>query len=377
MRVLLVTKIDKLSEKLSALNPELDYCAIVTNDVESAKKILESLNLRQEILHPFKELKKCLKTLDYDYAVCLQNIFYGKEAGLFLKCDLANEKILDFAVLHTDGNFQTKKHLEYYREHAQDIEMFTTGTSTAQTSVDIRKFKHQAVNFAASSQDLYYSFQIAKSIVACGKEYGKLRYALIGLTPYSFHYDLSKTKALSWKGRMLPYFIVFGDLHHFPVSADVYRQFFREDWLTKDVSQENVNINGLKSRKVISENVILNGKTNHWIGKYYPETREENIKLLDDYLTLCEENHIRPVMFLSPVSEKYMANFNPRLIEEFYLLVAQAVQKHKRAVFVDGWKLNLTAYADFYDHAHMNVHGAAKFSSHMNQVIEKLEAQEI
>ena len=41
MRVLLVTWTDQLFEKLSILNPELEYCAIVTDEVEPAKKILE------------------------------------------------------------------------------------------------------------------------------------------------------------------------------------------------------------------------------------------------------------------------------------------------------------------------------------------------
>ena len=38
MRVLLVTWTDQLLEKLSALNPKLEYCAIVVDEVEPAKK---------------------------------------------------------------------------------------------------------------------------------------------------------------------------------------------------------------------------------------------------------------------------------------------------------------------------------------------------
>ncbi|MBO4779899.1 MAG: hypothetical protein J5497_04600, partial [Selenomonadaceae bacterium] len=107
----------------------------------------------------------------------------------------------------------------------------------------------------------------------------------------------------------------------------------------------------------------------------YPETRDENIKILDDYLTLCEENNICPVMFRVPTTEKYMKNYNTQLNEEFLALVEQALIKHLSARFFDGWKLQDFTYDDFYDHSHLNFRGAAKFSSYFNDFIEKLEAK--
>lgn len=375
MRVLLVTWIDKLAEKLAVFNPELDYCAIVVDDVESAKKISEQIGLPEELFHSMDDLKKCIETFDYDYVLCVQDKFYDVKVNMLQKYDLPKEKVLSFAALPTVSNFQTKRRLTYFSEHSQEFEIFATGTSTAETSIDIREFKRKAVNFATSSQDLYYNLQIAKSAVSSGNGHGKLRYALIGLAPYSFHFDLSKTGRLLLQSRLLPYFIAFKDLHNFPVPADVYKNFFREEWLTKEFTTGKINLNGVKSQRIMEQKVVRSGKTNTWAGKYYPETRDENVKILDEYLTLCEENNIRPVMFRAPVTEKYMANFNPRLLEEFLALVEQARQKHPGAVFVDGWTLNLVTYADFYDHGHMNVHGAAKFSAYLNDFIEQLETQ--
>lgn len=203
----------------------------------------------------------------------------------------------------------------------------------------------------------------------------RIRYALIGLAPYSFHFDLSKTIRLLLKSRLLPYLIAFNDLHNFPIPIDVYKKFLRKEWLATKAPIAKVNLNGVKSQKVIEQKVILNGKTNTWAGKYYPETRDENIKILDDYLTLCEENNIRPIMFRAIVSEKYMANFNKQLLEEFDSLVEQACQKHSSAHFVDGWKWQDFTYSDFYDHGHLNAQGAAKFSAYLNEFIEQLEKQ--
>lgn len=177
------------------------------------------------------------------------------------------------------------------------------------------------------------------------------------------------------KNRILPHFIAFNDLHNFPVPVDVYKKFLREEWLTKKYPIEKVNLNGVKSQKIISQEEIADGKTKTWEGKSYPETRDENVKILDSYLTLCEENNVRPIMFRVNTSEKYMANFNKQLLDEFNILIEQACRKHPSAFFIDGWKWRGITYNDFYNHAHLNVHGAAKFSAYLNDFIEKLETQ--
>ena len=125
----------------------------------------------------------------------------------------------------------------------------------------------------------------------------------------------------------------------------------------------------------VMDQKAIEAKSNTWAKKFYPETRDENIKILDDYLTLCEENNIRPIMFRASVTEKFMANFDKRILDEFPVLVEQACQKHPSARFFDGWKLEDFTYADFRDHEHVNIHGAAKFSAHLNDFIESLESK--
>ena len=112
-----------------------------------------------------------------------------------------------------------------------------------------------------------------------------------------------------------------------------------------------------------------------WSEKNYPETREENIKILDDYLTLCEENGIRPIMLLIPMSEGYKKYFSRQKLDEFHYLIRQAYQKHRAAFFVNGWNLQGFDDTDFFDAVHMNIKGAAKFSAFLNDTIEKLASQ--
>ncbi|MBQ6297156.1 MAG: hypothetical protein IJK81_05630 [Selenomonadaceae bacterium] len=172
----------------------------------------------------------------------------------------------------------------------------------------------------------------------------------------------------------MPYVIAFNDLHNFPVPVEIYKKFLREEWLTKKPSIQNVNINGYKIQRIIAQETIKNGVPNTW-WSYRPKTREENVKILDDYLTLCEENNIRPIMFCVRTSDKYMKNFNKQLLAEFYNLIEQACQKHPSASFVDGWKWNGVTYDDFYDFEHLNINGAKKFSTYLNEFIEQLDKQ--
>ena len=371
MKILFVTLTDKLAEKFAALNPEINYCAIIVDQVEPAKKILSNIGLSQVPLYPMGELKKLLETLKYDYVLLVQEQAYGLEIIWRLqKYGLPTEKLISFAELLGTNNWQTERLLRYCREHSREIEIFATGTSYTQTAIDIKKFKRKAINFGTSSQDLYYSFKIAKTAILYGKNI--VRYALIGLAPYCFHFDLSKTYV--FKNRVLPYLVAFDDVHNFPVPFDVYKSLLREEWLNQKPSIEEVNLNGSKSQKVMDEKSIAsNNGIESWLVKFYPLTRDENIKILDDYLTLCEENNIRPVMFMAPLTEKYMANFNKQLFEEFRALVAQACKKHSSTIFIDGLECKGITYADFYDHQHVNIHGAAKFSAYLNEFIEQFE----
>ena len=166
MNVLLVTSAKNLAGKFAALNPELEYAAIVVDDVEAAKKTLAQVGLSKFFVCPMTELIKCVEYLWYDYILCVQDHFYDSQINKLN--GLPKEKIIAFATLPNEGNWETERHLRYYREHVQDFEMFATGISHTEAGIDVNYLKYKAFNFATSSQDLYYSFQIAKHVVLYG-----------------------------------------------------------------------------------------------------------------------------------------------------------------------------------------------------------------
>ena len=160
---------DQLLQKLSILNPQLEYCAIVVDEVEPAKKILESVNLPKSLLRPMYELKDCVNDLYYDYVLCVDmGAAKAKDLINILKgYGVTQNKIVVFSVLG-HGNFLVERNLRYFKEHAAEFDMFATGLSYVEVGLDITRFKRKLFNFGRSSQDLYYNFKVAKRAVAYG-----------------------------------------------------------------------------------------------------------------------------------------------------------------------------------------------------------------
>lgn len=398
MRILLVTYTKNLVKRLANLSSNLEYCGIVVDEVEPAKKALEKIGLSRDLLYPMSNLSNCLERIHYEYILCADMGWENKLLQSVRACGVSKNKTVGINFFRNE--FLTERALRYFNEHCTEFDMFATGISYAETGLNVNCFKRKLFNFARSSQDLYYNFLTAKFAISCGGEHSKIRYALIGLAPYEFHYDLSQSMNLQFL--MLDYLVAFNDLHNFFVPIDTYRKFFREEYLLNKLSLNDFDVNDpflvkkkyhaySVSSKIAAENKKNVSKTpnknvakeapvradGHGGKKDFPETCLNNIKILDDYLTLCEENSIRPIMFLAPMPSTYMQNYSVNQIEELRYIVEQACQEHLSARFIDGWELDFINDSDFYDKGHMNLQGATKFSTYINDFIEALETKSI
>ena len=382
MRILLVTLTDILPHALTqVLNPANDYCAIVLDDEETAKKILANVPPLRDKVRPFYELKECVEKFYYDVALCIcDGRFTWKIHRQLIKYGLPRTK---FFHIHVGTlNFNVEKTLRYYKEHAADFEMFATGISYTSVALDANNFKYKLFNFALSSQDLYYDYQVAKFVFSTvhggGYEKSLVKYALIGLAPYSFQYDLSKAYANIFQ--LLKYYVAFNDVHNFWMPKEDLPKIINPKYLAIRLPSQVAdvkNVYGERSSTVVTMDwekhvTARENKIDDWKGRHYPDTVKENVKILDDYLTLCENNNVRPIMFLPTMTQGYIKYFERNTLDEFYYFVNQAQRKHHAAVFFDGWKLNFPD-RDFYDASHLNLNGAAKFSAILNNVIEQLE----
>ena len=183
MRIFLVTWSEQLLEKLSTLNSELEYCAIVVDEVEPAKKILERVGLPKSLIYPLYDLKECVKDFYYDYVLCVENSWGRDFLKIVLEYNVPKNKIIGLNFFCND-NFLIERSLKYFEKHAAAFEMFATGLSYTEIGLDVTRFKKKLFNFARSSQDLYYNFQVAKRAVAYGGGIVNFVMRLLVLLPF-------------------------------------------------------------------------------------------------------------------------------------------------------------------------------------------------
>ena len=179
--------------------------------------------------------------------------------------------------------------------------------------------------------------------------------------------------------RLLRFFISLDDLHDFWLPKEKYRKIFKAEYLnfgmlTEDITLDSIYYKKIPGKMSITTNISARTLLAFWNGKYYPVTKEENIKILDDYLTLCEKNNVQPILFLTPMYSGYKKYFNKKIMNEFYYLVSKALEKHPSTRFFNGWKLEGFTYEYFFDYDHLNAGGAEKFSTLFNDFIMQLEA---
>lgn len=171
MRILLVTLSDLLVPVFqNCLNLENDYCAIVVDDVQAAKKILVPQGYPEEKIFPFYDLKECVENFYYDVLLFIADgrLFWGDLPEDFLKYGVPQNKIvhMDLTSMHTENAFLMEHALRYFREHSGEFEMFSTGISYTCHALDSEQFKAKLFNFGRSNQDLYFDFQIAKFVLS-------------------------------------------------------------------------------------------------------------------------------------------------------------------------------------------------------------------
>jgi len=186
------------------------------------------------------------------------------------------------------------------------------------------------------------------------------------------------SKAYSENHHILDYTIALNDSHNFWLPLEKYKNLFNANFLAYKLPLENFDINNVMLEKTqlrfmnFASRLSARERTETWKEKYYPKTREEYLKIFDAYLELCKKNNVRPIICTFPVSECYKKYFSKKIIAEFNHDIDEALKKYP-AVFLDAWNIQSFDDSDFYDVDHLNIKGAAKFSTILNGVIEQIE----
>lgn len=346
----------------TGLNKNVNIIAYLDNN---HKKWGTKLNSKY-ILQPDK-----IKNMSYDYVI-IASQYNDAIYNQLLSLEVDNDKIFQYNLFCMFKYNSVEAIIRYLlRDSPEKTQMLITGISYTQKAIKTEGFYKRTFSFACASQDLFYDFNIIKWLLKNHKlKLTNLKYVLIGMSYYSFQYDLSLS---SLKYRTLLYYDAIGILHNFKDVDDILGNKNNTMNIAKEIFKFNSNgivqIDWMLNKENIYTLDEHKGKIQAEIdcNKNYPETVKENIRVFDEYLNLLEEHNIKPVVMIAPVSKYYSKYFSKRIKDEFMNIINERKEKFQ---FIDYFDSKLFDDSDFFDVSHLNQKGATKFTKILNNIIE-------
>ena len=196
MRVIVISVEPYLSGFFKMANKKLDIAAIIIPSTELLKNVnINFTDGRTSKIYSYVYLKECLENKYYDYVIVAMSIF-DELMNIVLK-DLENlgiaaDKILQLGNVYSEEFRSFGYVFNQIKNSVTNYKIIITGISYAASGTDISSYEMPTLSCAMPSQDIYYDYLCAKKIF--GMENSKFKYAVIGMAPYSFHYDFTRTR---------------------------------------------------------------------------------------------------------------------------------------------------------------------------------------
>ena len=329
-----------------------------------------------------------INTLNYNYDyVLLTAGNYETLNRSILKGILDSNKIIDFYryyITYFDYNFY-KKYFDFI-ESSKKFEGTITGLSYQEVGIIPQYLDNKFYNFAVSSQDIFYDYEIMKYMLTFKKMKENVKYAIIGLSYYSFQYDMSRS---SRKIRTNCYGTIFHNMHNYDCAEEstlFYKKFidsikyiFCESFTRKIYSlikePTEKYLEGIFNTKFDSKKLKydstreLKQSVEMDFNKDYPVTVIENIEILKKYLQLLKENDIKPILVVCP-QNKFYCKYSSEKMKNDFLNIINKLKNVYSFQFIDYFSSDEFKDSDFYDISHLNYKGAEKFTKILDKIIE-------
>ncbi len=247
----------QIQEKIAMLSKKnYTYKVILCGNIELCKKFqieTKEWNIvgyvdeeNQDKIYPIISIER-IKDYDYDFILILnednedaviRNLLKNNAKNIYLYSTL---KV--FAVIE-GFDYKIKELIS-----KKSIELIITGLSYAEVGIKSKLLKKQSINFALSSQDLFYDYKIARYLLNYSEIKNSIKYLIMGLSYYSFDYDISKSIAKYRTHRYLDY---IEDTHNNndKIGIDITKSFYEKRLNMEDYQK----INDMKENMVLETN---------------------------------------------------------------------------------------------------------------------------
>jgi hypothetical protein len=288
------------------------------------------------------------------------------------------EMIVNTHALFHDHYFRSR--LDAFAPRAREVRCLVTGISYAMLGIVESRMPMPTFNFAMNGQDLYYDAKIWEHVLD-NHPVDNLEFALLGLTRYSLHYDLSKRK----NDMVTRYAHLLGDYHHGQATRDkVERAYqvmtpeymesiYRRQRSVYDDYFRNIhkgNYTQLKANPQALDKMAQVSSREHL--KFYPATVKENTAVLDRLIGRLKARGLTPVLFNVPGHPSYTAGI-PQGIEAEFLQKVEAVTRTHGVPFLDMLRAPEFNDGHYYDDSHLNEDGGFLFTDMLARYLRDLK----
>lgn len=297
----------------------------------------------------------------YDYIIVSQKDEkeIAKSTELLLKSGISRERIFPFYRYYTERiieGFENKLSKFMLMNKA---ELVLTGLSYGEVGIDVQKLNQNSINFALSSQDLFYDYRIMKYLLNFENVRKNLRYAILNLAYYSFDYDLSLSP--NERKRVHRYYSFLETGHHYndKFAIETLDSIYHKNRLGEKYEE----LTNTKANIIVDASSADKGKKYalHHANMNNSAARDENISIFKSYMELLNEFSVKPIIVVCPVSEFYYKHYLKASKERFYKIINE-IHKTYDFQFLDYFDSPLFELKDFWDDSHLNCQGRDKFT---------------
>ena len=366
--------IEYTEDKSVILFGQYGSCSKFIEEFESEVSILGYLeNGQTDLQIKLKDYKKLdpekIQEIQYDYIILtdLTEEENNKCYKYLTSLNIKESKIFSILKLNVQIPIEGFNYRLSELIAKDKIELLITGLSYAEVGINTKLLNYESINFALSSQDLYYDYKILEYILEFSNVKNHIKYVLINMAYYSFDFDLSRTFE---RTRIHRYYPFIEDTHNY--KDNIILKLLSRKYSQEGHNKQYMDIFNMKQNVIADASCIEKGekyaiyhsKMNHKV------IREENLAIFDNMLKLLKQRNIEPVIIVCPTSEYYFNNYDKRKIKEFYKNI-EPFKNRDQFLLLDYFDSSLFTINDFWDDSHLNGEGAKKLTQLIQKEIQK------
>lgn len=310
--------------------------------------------------------------MDFDY-ILIASQYNDEILTQLLSYGIDYKKIFQFFLFLNVCGDNHKRKINLFLQN-ENYELLCTGISYAAIGFQEKVCSKKSFNFALGSQDLYYDYNIIKYLFETHPyKVKKVKYCIIGLSYYSFQYDLSLS---AMKYKCYVYRDTINKYNNYNIDKNFEKYFeaslniFNNICLKGEEKLHTFNRNKIYKESIVKEEIKDKGRVQAEgdCNKNYPNTVIENKKIFKEYIEFLKAKNIKPIIVVFPAMSYYTKYFSKKIELEFKEIISE-FKKEYDFQYIDCFRMENFDNKYFADVSHLNKEGGEEFTRILNEKI--------